>query len=151
MTQVVQPTSLEEQVLVFMKAAGQLGEIGFPPFYSELRQNRWYMLFGEKGEMTEYTEGEAHDNLPEVADGLVDMMWVIMGTLYTYVGPECARDLMNEVARANLSKIDGSLAEPDVDDKGKVKKPKGWIEPDIKGILERHGWKMNSTGTPVRV
>lgn len=145
---------LEDQVLHFMKTAGQLVELGFPEFFSESRQNRWKMLMGEGklgagGELTEYMEAEAHDDLPEVVDGLVDMMWVIMGTLYTYVGDQCARDLMQEVARANISKINGSLAPMEKDDNGKVIKPEGWTPPDIRGVLEMHGWKLDAKGKPL--
>lgn len=149
-TTVVSPPKIEDQVLSFMKQAGQLGEIGFPHFYSESRQNRWQMLMGPHGEITEYSTAEARDDLIEAVDGLIDSMWVMMGTLFTYVGPDCARDLMNEVARANMSKVDGSLAPLELSDAGKVIKPEGWEAPDIEGVLNRHGWKLNEKGTPVR-
>jgi len=150
MTTIQRPTTIEEQVLSFMKQAGQLTEIGFPHFYADFRQNRWHMLMGPDGEATEYMVAEARDDLPEVVDGLIDMMWVIMGTLLTYVGPDCARDLMNEVARANLSKVDGTIGDLEVNDNGKVLKPAGWVGPDIRGVLENHGWKLNENGRPVR-
>jgi predicted HAD superfamily Cof-like phosphohydrolase len=149
-TQVMFPSDLEAQVLQFMKAAGQLGEMGFPQFYTELRRNRWDMLMGAEGELTEYSKAEAMDNLPEVVDGLIDMLWVTLGTLYTYVGPECTRDLMNDVARANLSKVDGSIAPVEINDKGKVMKPKGWVGPNTEGILSNHGWKLDENGTPIK-
>lgn len=144
------PFGLEDSVEFFMGRADQLVEIGFPPFFSELRQNRWKMFVGPDGESTEYLKAEAHDDLPEVVDGLIDMMWVLMGTLYTYVGPQCARALMAEVRRANLSKVDGSLGELVKDDNGKVRKPEGWTGPDVRGVLERFGWQMNENGVPVR-
>jgi hypothetical protein len=149
MTQVVKPSNIEDQVLSFMRQAGQLGEIGYPHFYSDLRQNRWEMLMGTHGEIMEYMVAEARDDLVEAVDGLIDSMWVMMGTLLTYVGADCARDLMNEVARANLSKVDGSLAPLELNDKGKVVKPEAWEPPDIEGILNRHGWKLNENGTPI--
>ena len=141
--------NLQECVLYFMQKAGQLTELGFPPFYSELRQNRWSMLMGPNGEMTEYSTAEARDNFPEAVDGLIDMLWVILGTLYTYVGPDTALELLKEVARANLSKVDGSLGDLVKDNNGKVVKPQGWTAPDIEGVLGNAGWKLDEKGTPI--
>ncbi len=72
---------------------------------------------------------EAND-MPEIADALSDLDYVIIGA-----GVEWGiylPDVFDEVHRANMRKVGGPK-----DDLGKQLKPPGWKPPDIEGVLER--------------
>lgn len=81
-------------------------------------------------------------DMVEVADGIIDSIYVLVG-----MGLELGLpldDLWREVQHSNMSKAvmqpDGSykvLKRPD----GKVTKPEGWKPPDIAGSLRYAGWK----------
>lgn len=108
----------------------------------ELRQLRRKLMAGVgEGEVGEYLDAELNNDIVEIVDGLLDIMVIAWGTLLTYVGPEVASLCAYEVARSNLDKIveDGNgnatvIKRPD----GKILKPKGWVGPEIEGILKRH-------------
>jgi predicted HAD superfamily Cof-like phosphohydrolase len=76
---------------------------------------------------------EAGD-LPGVADGLVDLIYVAIGAAISY-GVDL-RPAWDEVHRANLSKIGAGR-----DAAGKVRKPENFTPPDIAGILRAQGWE----------
>jgi predicted HAD superfamily Cof-like phosphohydrolase len=89
-------------------------------------------------ELMELTKGVMKDDLPAIADALVDLVYVALGTAHYYGLPWEA--LWDEVQRANMKKeraaADGSNSsrENGLD----VIKPKGWEPPDISGILDRY-------------
>ena len=67
----------------------------------------------------------------EVADGLADMVWVIMGMANTLNIP--FEDVWNEVKASNMSKCtDGKVMK---NEDGKVMKPEGYFRPDIASVL----------------
>jgi predicted HAD superfamily Cof-like phosphohydrolase len=67
-------------------------------------------------------------NLPELADGLADLDYVIEGTRLEF-------GIFG--APANMAKADGPRRRED----GKILKPEGWQPPDIAGELRKQGWK----------
>lgn len=72
-------------------------------------------------------------NLPEVIDGVVDSLYVLIG-----FAVECGVDLdepWNRVHTANMLKAGGPRNEF-----GKIGKPPGWQAPDIAGELRKQGW-----------
>jgi predicted HAD superfamily Cof-like phosphohydrolase len=71
--------------------------------------------------------------MPELADGLADLDYVIEGTRLEFGidGEPIAR----EVHRSNMAKVGGSMRED-----GKIQKPEGWTPPDIEGELRKQGW-----------
>ena len=69
------------------------------------------------------------DDLPGIADGLADLVYVLLGTALTY-GIDL-EPVFCEVHQANIAKR--AWGGPAI---GKVQKPDGWIPPDIKGILD---------------
>jgi predicted HAD superfamily Cof-like phosphohydrolase len=73
-------------------------------------------------------------DLPALADGLADQKVVLEGTDLEFGLP--GNELFAEVMRANMAKVGGGFRED-----GKVQKPKGWVGPDIEGVLRRAGWK----------
>lgn len=73
-------------------------------------------------------------NMPELADGLADLDYVVEGTRLEFGingGP-----VAEEVHRANMAKVGGPTRED-----GKRLKPPGWTPPDIAGVLRRQGWE----------
>jgi predicted HAD superfamily Cof-like phosphohydrolase len=77
------------------------------------------------------TPGEP-PSLPEVADGLVDLMYIATGTAQA-----CGIDLdpvLDAVHAANMAKVNGPIVN------GKQLKPPGWTPPDIEAVLRAQGW-----------
>lgn len=74
------------------------------------------------------------DDLPEIADALVDLMYVTLGSAVAYginIQP-----VWNEVHKTNMAKEGGGKRYD-----GKILKPKNWEPPNIKKLLEQQGWK----------
>jgi len=70
-------------------------------------------------------------DIVEVADGLADMVWVIMGMASTLDIP--FDEVWNEVKASNMSKfVDGKVVK---DENGKIMKPDGYFRPNIGDIL----------------
>ena len=91
-------------------------------------------------ELRETEDAVACGDLPDVADGLVDLVYVALGTAIFYNLPW--EDLFDEVQRANMRKCRARRARQSrrastLD----VVKPADWRPPDIKKILRRHGWR----------
>lgn len=73
-------------------------------------------------------------NMPELADGMADLDYVVEGTRLEFGidgGPIAA-----EVHRANMTKATGPISP-----EGKRLKPPGFKPPDIEGELKKQGWK----------
>jgi predicted HAD superfamily Cof-like phosphohydrolase len=79
--------------------------------------------------------GQVHVRLPDVADALADLTYVVEGAWLTYgIDPQ---PVIDEVHRTNLSKIGGPI-HPET---GKRQKPEGWKPPDIDRVLREQEWK----------
>ena len=76
----------------------------------------------------------------EVCDGAADQIVIAWGTLLTYVGEECATEILREVWDSNLAKVDGRHGPIVRREDGKLLKPEGWQPPDVAGVLRRHGF-----------
>jgi predicted HAD superfamily Cof-like phosphohydrolase len=92
-------------------------------------------------ELREFEEGEAEGDLAKMADSLIDLVYVVLGTAHVYGFPWQA--LWDEVQRANMAKertlrVEDSARGSTYD----VIKPAGWQPPDIVGVLRAHGWKI---------
>lgn len=79
-------------------------------------------------------EGEIRVFLPDLADGLCDLDYVVAGTRLEFGIPGGA--ILEEVHAANRRKTGGPIRED-----GKRMKPAGWTPPDIEGVLKRNGWE----------
>ena len=73
-------------------------------------------------------------DLPETADAIADLIYVLIGTAHEFGIP--LDDVWNAVQVSNMSKL-GGATRPD----GKILKPEGWKAPDVAGILKAHGWR----------
>jgi predicted HAD superfamily Cof-like phosphohydrolase len=91
-------------------------------------------------ELTEFTDAFAENDGPGMADALVDLVYVALGTAH-YMGLPFD-ELWDEVQRANMAKRrwrEGdpvkprAAGAPGLD----VVKPEGWVGPDIAGVLGR--------------
>lgn len=79
-------------------------------------------------ELAELARAQSANDLPEFADGIVDLAWVTLGTAVEAGLP--FDELWVEVRRSNMAKVGGKL-----DASGKLLKPLGWTPPDIEGVL----------------
>lgn len=84
-----------------------------------------------KEEFEETTKAFYDKDLVEVADGLADMVWVIMG-MCNSVGIDFDK-VWKEVKSSNMSKfVDGKSIKNDA---GKIMKPETYFKPNIKKAL----------------
>jgi len=91
-------------------------------------------------EMDELREAYAKQSLPDIADALVDLVYIALGTALFHGLPWPA--LFAEVQRANMTKVRASRAEDSKRGSAfDVTKPEGWQPPDIVQVLMDHGWK----------
>lgn len=109
----------------FMDACEQMSDQGM-----ESDQAQLYMDLIQE-EFNETWEAFNNNDLVEVADGLADMVWVIMGLANT-VGITF-EDVWREVRASNMSKcVDGKVIKNDA---GKVMKPDTYFKPDLHQIV----------------
>jgi len=80
-------------------------------------------------EISELWGAHRHKDLAEIADAIVDSIYVLIGMALTY-GIDL-RPLWNAVHAANMRKDGGAHRED-----GKLLKPEGWQPPDIAALLE---------------
>jgi predicted HAD superfamily Cof-like phosphohydrolase len=83
-------------------------------------------------EVTELRAAISTDDLPAIADAVVDIVYLALGVAINLGIPFDA--VWQEVQRANMKKTPGT-------EKHGVSKPDGWKAPDVGGILARVGWK----------
>ena len=94
---------------------------------------RFRLKFLEE-ELMEFRVSAISDDLPGMADALVDLVYVAMGTAYMMGLPW--QQLWSEVQRANMSKVRASSeAESKRGSSLDVIKPYGWKGPDIEGVI----------------
>ena len=78
-----------------------------------------------------FREVLTEEDLVEVADGLADMVWVIMG-MCNSIGIDFDK-IWEEVKSSNMSKfVDGKFIKNEA---GKIMKPETYFKPDIKKAL----------------
>lgn len=117
---------------LFMRAAGQLKEVGFPADVTDPLRHLRVKLLAE--EASETFLAESVNDEVGVADGLADVIVIAYGSMLAYWGPVKANEILGEVARSNLSKIvDGKVLRRD---DGKILKPDTYSAPDIRSIIK---------------
>ena len=114
-------------VLEFHKKFGcHIGEKpGFPSTEEEELKLRLVVE-----EYEELLLGIIHRDLAEIADAIIDLKYVLNGMAISYgidLDP-----LWVAVQETNMAKEGGSTRGD-----GKILKPKGWVAPDIKGLLDK--------------
>lgn len=125
-------SSLARQVRTFMNATGQevrtVPAIVDPDTYA-LRVR----LVTE--ECNELLQAMTEMNLPEIADGIADLMYVLEGTAAAY-GIHL-KPIQDAVHAANMTKAGAPR-----DEHGKVQKPTGFVPPDVRSLLIEQGAKL---------
>ena len=85
-------------------------------------------------ELCEFSRAASTNDLPKMLDALVDLAYIAIGTAHFKRLPFDAA--WAEVHRANMAKERGPTAA-----RGHhldVRKPDGWMPPDIEGVIEEH-------------
>jgi len=85
-------------------------------------------------ELNEFKVGAMKQDVPEMADALIDLVYVAKGTAIEMGLPWEA--LWQDVQRANMAKVPGMTSRGIVYD---VKKPDGWEPPMTEEILKEYG------------
>jgi predicted HAD superfamily Cof-like phosphohydrolase len=99
--------------------------VGWPPPYRIVLRRSLHTE-----EMRELEQAICHSNsLPEVADAIADLIYVLIGTAHEFGIPLAA--VWREVQAANMRKVGGATRED-----GKILKPDGWTPPDVAGVLD---------------
>lgn len=93
-------------------------------------------------ELQEFIEGYMDQDIAQMADALIDLAYVVFGTAHLLGLPW--QELWEDVQAANMRKEraagDGSNSK-----RGSsfdVVKPEGWVGPNGKAILEKHGFDV---------
>lgn len=86
-------------------------------------------------ELNEFKEAYLANDLVEVADALVDLQYILFGSVLEFGLQDKFAELFDEVQRSNMSKLDDK-GEPIYREDGKVLKSKNWSPPALKPILE---------------
>ena len=117
----------QQMVREFQVAMGLPVHVGPPRLSNHALRAR---LIREEAQET--LEAIEANDLVEAADGLADLVYVILGSAVEW-GIDL-QAVLEEVHRSNCEKLwpDGK---PRLDANGKVIKPPGWTPPDIAGVL----------------
>jgi len=86
-------------------------------------------------ELQEFKEAYEAGDLVEVADALVDLQYILFGSVLEFGLQEKFVALFDEVQRSNMSKLDDN-GQPIYREDGKVLKSKNWSPPKLQPILE---------------
>lgn len=84
-------------------------------------------------EFDELMRGMANYDLTNIAQELVDLIYVTIGTALELGIP--LQKVWDEVQRANMSKVDPVTGKVRKREDGKVLKPDGWQKPDVHSVL----------------
>lgn len=95
-----------------------------PPQVQELRQAL------EQEELSELWQAHSKEDLVEIADAIVDSIYVLIGRAISY-GIDL-RPIWDEVHKSNMAKAGGGKRED-----GKRLKPPGWQPPKIAELLDK--------------
>ena len=119
-----------EDVKKFMITFGQR-VISRPQFPDEKTMNLRFDLIKE--ELDELEQAMKTKDLKEVADALTDILYVTYGAGCAY-GIDLDK-CFKEVQRSNMSKL-GKDGKPIYNEKGKVMKGPGYLEPNLRQFIE---------------
>lgn len=99
-------------------------------------------------EIEETLSAFERNDLVEVADGIADAIWVLLGLAHTMGIP--IQNVWDEVSRSNMSKISESGKVIKRED-GKVMKPDTFVRANVKRVVEEyaHFQSVQNLGTTV--
>ncbi len=99
------------------------------------QQDLHYTLMLE--ELNEYKEAVERGDIVGVADGLGDVLFVLVSSLVAHGLQGCFGDIINEICDSNMSKL-GEDGKPIYRADGKIMKGKDYFAPRLKEIINRH-------------
>jgi predicted HAD superfamily Cof-like phosphohydrolase len=128
------------QVTEFQNAFNQLVNIE-PSFINRDLVNLRYDLMAEENQ--EYYQAVVDNDLVEIADALGDQLYVLLGTILCHGMQYVIEDVLTEIHRSNMSKLDADgkpiINGEQVLDKtrplGKVLKSANYSEPNLKQFI----------------
>lgn len=89
-----------------------------------------------KEEFDEFVRASWDDDIVEAADGLVDLLYVVVGAMLEYGLTDIVDQLFNEVQRSNMSKL-GADGKPIYNEQGKYMKGPNYRRPDLASIINK--------------
>jgi predicted HAD superfamily Cof-like phosphohydrolase len=101
---------------------------------SELTSLRYNLL---QEEVAELATALIHKNGLEVLDALVDIQYILSGTVVAFGLQEMFDECFEEVHSSNMSKL-GADGKPIYREDGKVLKGPNYFKPNLKKIIKRH-------------
>lgn len=122
------------------------GGAAVPSYVAEFDEELYkFRLKFLKQELKELDDGWKAGDLAEVADALVDLVYVALGTAQLLGLPW--QELWDEVQRANMSKVRAANAAESRAKTGRghasdVVKPPDFVPPNVAGILEQRGFDL---------
>lgn len=129
--------SAQELVLEFHEKYGMnIGET--PELNIPNKQMRLALILEE---VEEYIQALISEDIVEVADALADLIYVTYGAAIEH-GIDLD-EVIREVHRSNLSKLNPETGEPIYREDGKVLKGSDYFPPKINEILTKQGLKNN--------
>lgn len=95
---------------------------------------RFRMALHKEEVIDELMLAMSEGDMPGIADGIADAIYVLLGTAVTY-GIDIGK-VFDAVHEANMAKVvTGAPGDT------KPTKPPGWQPPDVEGILHAQGWE----------
>ncbi len=88
-------------------------------------------------ENQEYIDAVKANDLVEVLDAVVDMQYILNGTIARHGLQDVFDEAFDEVHASNMSKL-GEDGKPIYREDGKILKGKKYFKPNLKVILEKH-------------
>ncbi len=104
----------------------------YPDYISPERQKLRIDILQE--EVNELEKAMSEMNMVEIADGVVDCIYILFGTAVEYGFHNYLKAMFHEVHRSNMSKL-GIDGKPIYREDGKVLKEPGYSPPDLGSIL----------------
>ena len=105
---------------------------GYPDYISQERQKLRIDILQE--EVNELAKAMGENNMVEIADGVVDCIYILFGTAVEYGFHHKLEAMFHEIHRSNMSKL-GEDGKPICREDGKVLKGPGYSPPDLGSIL----------------
>ena len=88
-----------------------------------------------KEENEEYLEASRANDIIEIGDALVDMLYILCGTIIAHGFQDKIESIFDEIQKSNMSKL-GADGKPIYREDGKVLKGPNYFKPNIEKILK---------------
>lgn len=112
----------------------------------EASPNLYFDLVKEEAAETnlawdQFMVAPSREALAELADGIMDSIYVLAGLANTLLGPDVAQRMWDEVQASNMSKVQAIETDDGIEyvvrrrEDGKILKPESYFKPDLIGII----------------